>query len=277
LTQDSELREVLTNAGYEPTDISSGFRRVNPPRLTNLISSDLDADRIDYLLRTAHHTGLPYGSVDIDYFLSQMRVDERDRICITPRALRTADHFLLSRYFDYQQVPYHKTVAALELVLKDVIAELLEQEKIDGSAEWVSRTVVNGEWPDFDDGLILRTQQMVEQKRDDVAQDLPQQPARQMLQIAPTPSLRSNTPPVERRRYLYGSEAGSVECFSSEPDLFSWRSTEPEALCPSRSEAPPMSWTRGSCDSQPQRRLYLRRSQAAPRARGRLPDPPRSA
>ena len=43
------------------------------PRFANLVSSDLDADRIDYLMRTAHYTGLPYGSVDLAYLLSQLR------------------------------------------------------------------------------------------------------------------------------------------------------------------------------------------------------------
>ncbi len=70
LTRDSELQELLARYGYRPEEIYSVFIREQPPRFANLISSDLDADRIDYLLRTAHHTGLPYGSVDVDYLLT---------------------------------------------------------------------------------------------------------------------------------------------------------------------------------------------------------------
>jgi HD superfamily phosphohydrolase len=61
ITQDPTIRRRLKQAEIDPKSIYSIFLRENPPRFSNLISSDLDADRIDYLLRTAHHTGLPYG------------------------------------------------------------------------------------------------------------------------------------------------------------------------------------------------------------------------
>lgn len=155
VTQDPELSEVLNKSGIDPEQVCSIFMRVNPPRFANLISSDLDADRIDYLLRTAHHTGLPYGSVDLDYLLSQMRVDSKDRICLTSKALRTAEHLLLCRYFDYQQVNFHKAVAGFELVLKDSIADLLQAQKVNFSANAVLENILNGTWCEFDDSLIL--------------------------------------------------------------------------------------------------------------------------
>ncbi len=118
-----------------------------------------------------------------------MRVDREDHICITPKALRTADHFLLSRYFDYQQVPFHKTVAALELVLKDVIAKLLQQEKIDCSAQWVSEATAEGEWREFDDGLIL---QKIRELRADSESDVHRTQARAVLERTP-PKLVAET------------------------------------------------------------------------------------
>jgi hypothetical protein len=141
LARDAELRQVLRDGGVDPDSVHTIFNRKTDSPLANIVSSDLDADRIDYLLRTAHHTGLPYGSIDLDYILSQMRVDEGGRVCINSKAVRTADHFLLCRYFDYQQVAFHKTVAAIELVLKDVISELLESRMLDGSAEQVGRMI----------------------------------------------------------------------------------------------------------------------------------------
>ena len=132
LGYDQEITAVLGEFDIEPSSIYAIFTR-DPdqtgaiPPFANLISSDLDADRIDYLLRTAHHTGLPYGAVDIDYLLSQMRLDDDNNICLENSALRTVEHLLIGRYFDYQQVNFHKTVAALELVLKDIIKVLLEK------------------------------------------------------------------------------------------------------------------------------------------------------
>lgn len=156
LARDAELRRVLHDGGVDPDSVHKIFNRKTGSPLANIVSSDLDADRIDYLLRTAHHTGLPYGSIDLDYILSQMRVDEGGSVCISSKAVRTADHFLLCRYFDYQQVAFHKTVAALELVLKDVICALLESEMLDGTPEQLTRMIESGEWRNFDDAHVIQ-------------------------------------------------------------------------------------------------------------------------
>lgn len=160
LDHDPEIAEVLKRYGIAPADIHGIFSRQpskdgTAPRFANLISSDLDADRIDYLSRTARHTGLPYGLVDIDYLLSQMRLDRSGRICLDPSALRTADHFLLGRYFDYQQVNFHKTVAALEWALHDVINALLVSGVLDCSPTAIRRKIATSEWSHFDDLEIL--------------------------------------------------------------------------------------------------------------------------
>ena len=154
LDGDIELRNVLLRHNVDATSVASIFSRSAPDKLTNLISSDLDADRIDYLLRTAHFSGLPYGSVDLEYLLTQIRVDSQGRICLTNKALRAADHFLLSRYFDYQQVAFHKTVAAFELVLKDVLRALLVRKMFDCSQTGIVAAITSGKWAEFDDTAV---------------------------------------------------------------------------------------------------------------------------
>jgi len=155
LDNDIQIKHILDKYGFSSRDIYSIFARVDPPRFANLISSDLDADRIDYLLRTAHHTGLPYGSVDIEYILSQLRLDDENRICLTPKALRTAEHFLFCRYFDYQQTSYHKTVSALEEVLKDIVNTLLSTQELDCSSKGIRKMIETGQWYEFDDSYVL--------------------------------------------------------------------------------------------------------------------------
>ena len=161
LEADEEINGVLAKYGIDPKSIHGIFTRRlsetgSAPNLANLISSDLDADRIDYLCRTATHTGLPYGLVDIDYLLSQMRLDNENRICLDPSALRAAEHFLLGRYFDYQQVNFHKTVAALEWVLGDVVKEMLSLQKFDCSRLGIENMIATRKWHDFDDSYVMR-------------------------------------------------------------------------------------------------------------------------
>jgi HD superfamily phosphohydrolase len=75
---------------------------------------------------------------------------------LTAKALQTAEHLLISRYFDYRRSNYHKTVAALELVLKDVVEELLRAELLDCTAQRMSSMIGSGEWAGFDDANIMR-------------------------------------------------------------------------------------------------------------------------
>ncbi|MGO8878216.1 MAG: HD domain-containing protein [Desulfomonilaceae bacterium] len=158
LANDRELLKVFKDANIDPDDVSSIFMRSkprSPANLENLISSDLDADRIDYLLRTAHHSGLPYGSVDLDYIISQMRVDKDRKVCLTMKALRAADHMLLCRYFDYLQSTYHKTVRGIELVLEDVIMALLDAGLISCSRYDVTGMIRDGTWERFDESCLI--------------------------------------------------------------------------------------------------------------------------
>ena len=159
LTHDSEIGALIDGAGYSVSKICSIFSSERQgtvlPAYSNVVSSEIDADRIDYMLRTAHQSGLPYGSVDLLYLLSQFRLDSMNRICLTNKAVRTAEHFLLCRYFDYQQISYHKAVASLEWALQEVLTELLRAESIHGTKERIIESIKNGHWCQFDDPFII--------------------------------------------------------------------------------------------------------------------------
>lgn len=182
LIHDSQIQKIFKKYEIDTELIYSIFTRDNNPKYSSVISSDLDADRIDYLLRSASNTGLPYGSVDINYLVSQMRLDHKEKLCITPKALRTADHFLLCRYFEYSQVIHHKTVAAFEEILKEVIFELLgkEENRIDCSCESIVKYIENGFWNKFDDSFIL--QEIRKLRKDPATSIIVQEKARSILE-----------------------------------------------------------------------------------------------
>ena len=171
LETNKDIRRILKAANIKPDEIYKIFNREEPPRFANLVSSDMDADRIDYMMRTAHHTGLPYGLVDLNYLLSQLRVDKESRLCLTPKALRTAEHFLLGRYFDYQQVAFHKTVVSMEWLLNDLIMVLLERKKIRCSAKDIENAIEDGTWNTFDDTKIMEEIRGIAEGRNSGAKD----------------------------------------------------------------------------------------------------------
>lgn len=156
IEKDPEISEILGKHEVEPDSISKIFLREKVPKFDNLISADFDADRIDYLMRTAHHTGLPYGEIDLDYLLSQLVTDKNSKVCLNNKALRAADHFLLSRYFQYQQVVFNKTVRIFERLLKDLVTNLLTSVRFDWSASGIERMVQDKSWYEFDDAFVFR-------------------------------------------------------------------------------------------------------------------------
>jgi hypothetical protein len=93
--------------------------------------SSLDADRLDYLMRDAIHTGVRYGLVDFDYLIRHLEIGEEKGsqnetikvIGVSQKAVHVLEHYLTSRYFLYSQVIFHKTVIAFETLAKNIMYE----------------------------------------------------------------------------------------------------------------------------------------------------------
>jgi HD superfamily phosphohydrolase len=90
------------------------------PILHQLVSSELDCDRMDYLLRDSYFCGVSYGGYDLDWLLDNLEVcleDGHAYIGITERAVVTFDDFLLSRYHMFVMVYFHYRAVCLEQLL----------------------------------------------------------------------------------------------------------------------------------------------------------------
>jgi HD superfamily phosphohydrolase len=91
-----------------------------PPRyLRDLVSSQLDADRFDYLLRDAWATGAEFGRFDLEYILANLNLDStRGRIHLNGKAQSAAESYVEARAHMYRAVYYHKTIRAAEVMLR---------------------------------------------------------------------------------------------------------------------------------------------------------------
>lgn len=179
ILEDRALRKILKEHDLAADELTRIIERSDPPKFTNLVSSDLDADRVDYLLRTAKHTGLPYGNVDLEYLLSQICLDAQQHICVRPKGLRAAEHVLICRYFDYRQVNFHKTVAGLELVLNDAIGALLRSRALSVTQDDLQNMIDDGRWYSFDDAYIIS---LMREARDETqSRDTPRYSATEKL------------------------------------------------------------------------------------------------
>lgn len=90
------------------------------PILHQLVSSELDCDRMDYLLRDSYFCGVSYGSYDLDWLLDNLELcieNNTAYLGINERAVVTFDDFLLSRYHMFIMVYFHYRAVCLEQLL----------------------------------------------------------------------------------------------------------------------------------------------------------------
>ncbi|PZE19189.1 HD domain-containing protein [Paenibacillus xerothermodurans] len=98
--------------------------------VVSLVSSQLDADRMDYLLRDAYFTGVNYGTFDLERILRVMRPFQ-GHIVVKESGMHAVEDYLMSRYQMYWQVYFHPVTRSADIVLHKVFqrAKQLYQEE----------------------------------------------------------------------------------------------------------------------------------------------------
>lgn len=103
------------------TDAISVFRDTYPKRfLHQLVSSQLDIDRLDYLKRDSYFTGVSEGVINTDRIIAMLNVKD-DELVIEAKGIFTIEKFIMARRFMYWQVYFHKTVVAAEQMLIHIL------------------------------------------------------------------------------------------------------------------------------------------------------------
>ncbi|RYX99745.1 HD domain-containing protein, partial [bacterium] len=95
--------------------------------LHEIVSSQMDADRMDYILRDAHMTGVRYGSYDLKWILEHLTVAEfngKYRLVIEKKAIDAVEQYLTARFYMYRNVYEHKTSRIFEIMLQALIKEI---------------------------------------------------------------------------------------------------------------------------------------------------------
>ncbi len=139
ITNQEKLREAIggEDRAKAVADLFSGTGTKNR-QLAKLISSSVDLDRMDYMLRDSHAAGVPYGNIDINYLLNNLQVSPNGLLGFSKKAMPAVEHFLLARFFLHQTVYYHKTTFALEEAYKQLLFRIRRARAygipIDGTA-----------------------------------------------------------------------------------------------------------------------------------------------
>jgi HD superfamily phosphohydrolase len=136
----SEVGKLLRRAGMTEEVLAVYDRRYRPAFVSDIVASQLDADRLDYLLRDSLMTGVAYGKYDLEWILINLRLARRGRgrdgdlrLCLNAaKGYHAAEQFIIARYLMYQQVYYHKTARAAEQMIRMALQRLVDAHRVTG-------------------------------------------------------------------------------------------------------------------------------------------------
>lgn len=116
-SRQSEVCQILSKEDSRLPQMVAGILRhqAAKPLMVDLISSQLDCDRMDYLLRDAYETGTSYGSFDLERILRTLRV-ENGRLCIKRSGVHAVEDYIMARYQMYWQVYLHPDATGYDLL-----------------------------------------------------------------------------------------------------------------------------------------------------------------
>lgn len=116
LSEKFNIKEII--------DIINGEGKLGP-----IISGELDMDRMDYLVRDSHYTGVAYGVIDIDRIISNLKL-ERELI-LDIKGVQVAEAALAARYQMYPSVYQHHTTRILNSMFRRALTALINDGQVD--------------------------------------------------------------------------------------------------------------------------------------------------
>ncbi len=118
----TEVNAVLKKVSIDfPLEVAQVIDKTHENKLViSMISSQIDADRMDYLQRDSYYTGVSYGTFDMERILRVMR-PSKDEVIIKDSGMHAVEDYLMSRYQMYWQIYFHPVSRGGEVLLNLVL------------------------------------------------------------------------------------------------------------------------------------------------------------
>ena len=141
-----EIRNILDGVGHGTAEAVADLLlhgRAERPVIKALVSSQLDCDRLDYLLRDSYSTGTRYGQLDLERILSALTLAPDGALAIHPKGLMAVEHYLVVRNLMYRSVYNHRLNVVCNWLLEQLIrtARQLGPERV-----WSDSTMARWLW-----------------------------------------------------------------------------------------------------------------------------------
>jgi uncharacterized protein len=150
------------------------------PLVSQLVTSQLDCDRLDYLMRDSYFTGASYGKLDLDRIVLALDYDPAtQQLVVARKGLAAIEHYLVVRYFMYAQVYNHPKNIAASWILERIMnraRHLLSNLEIDATlTAWLTKPnaeLTLKEYLKADDGVLTYHFQQWQESKDKILSDL---------------------------------------------------------------------------------------------------------
>ena len=183
----TELNAILRAVSEKlPQDIVSIIQHTHENDILNqIVSGQLDADRMDYLLRDSYFTATSYGQFDLERILRTMRVrktnEGRKVIVVKYTGIHSVEDYIMARYQMYWQVYYHPVARSYEAVFIQLFNRLKDIFKVDKDyfedmkvlIPFLEKSEVSvEEYFKLDENSLLYCCTLIQDKEDKIAADL---------------------------------------------------------------------------------------------------------
>ena len=183
----TELNAILRDVSEKlPHDIVSIIQHTHENDILNqIVSGQLDADRMDYLLRDSYFTATSYGQFDLERILRTMRVrktaEGRKVIVVKYTGIHSVEDYIMARYQMYWQVYYHPVARSYEAVFIQLFNRLKDIFKVDKDyfedmkvlIPFLEKSEVSvDEYFKLDENSLLYCCALIQDKEDKIAADL---------------------------------------------------------------------------------------------------------
>lgn len=119
---ETEVYHILSKVRPNfPEEVASVISHTHPnKKIVSLISSQIDVDRMDYLLRDSYYTGASYGQLDLTYILRNMCL-VKNGIAFNYKGMHAVEDYIIRRFQMYVQVYFHPASRAIEGLLQNLL------------------------------------------------------------------------------------------------------------------------------------------------------------
>jgi len=167
VAENAELRAALEalEPGLPETLAAFWGKGYKPAFARKLVSSQLDVDRLDYLLRDGHYSGAGYATYDLDWIIHAIQIanvhtgndDPSDLVVDYRRGMYAVEQYLFARSYMYAQVYHHKTVRAAEWMFIKTLERFAQLARQDSEPPGlpIAGAMARGKVVDVDDYLRL--------------------------------------------------------------------------------------------------------------------------